>query len=161
MLLLLVAARPACAADQKAIVDKIKSHNQAAISAYGASDFEEMKSKLLEALALGNENGLAKSKIIAQTYVLLGVLQVDGFKDNDAGMKFFAKALDISPAVQVPNGMATKAVKAAFKKRRGRGRPGRRARARRDREGAKAKGPRPRKGRAGRPARPRARRSRA
>jgi hypothetical protein len=115
-LLLLVAARPALAADQKAIVEKIKGHNQAAISAYGASDFEEMKTKLLEALALGNENGLAKSKIVAQTYVLLGVLQVDGFKDSEAGVKFFAKALDISPAVQVPNGMSTKAVKAAFKK---------------------------------------------
>jgi hypothetical protein len=70
----------------------------------------------MEAVAIGNESGLAKAKIMAQTYVLLGVLQVDGFKDTEAGIKFFAKALDINPAVQIPSNMTTKAVKAAFKR---------------------------------------------
>jgi len=113
---LVATSGPANAADQKEAIEKIKAHNQAATSAYGASDFEEMKTRLMEALAIGNESGLAKSKIIAQTYVLLGVLQVDGFKDGETGMRFFAKALAISPSATVPQGMATKGVKAAFKK---------------------------------------------
>jgi hypothetical protein len=116
LLLTVVATRSADAADQKAALDKIKAKNQAAQSAFGASDFEEMKSQLMEAVAIGNESGLAKAKIMAQTYVLLGVLQVDGFKDTEAGIHFFVKALDISPAVQIPSNMATKAVKAAFKR---------------------------------------------
>ena len=116
LLLTVVATRSADAADQKAALEKIKTKNQAAQSAFGASDFDEMKSQLMEAVAIGNESGLAKSKIMAQTYVLLGVLQVDGFKDNEAGIKFFAKALDINPAVTIPPNMATKAVKAAFKR---------------------------------------------
>jgi hypothetical protein len=116
LLLAISVAGSARAADQKAALDKIKAHHQAAISAFGASDFEEMKSKLMEAVALGNESGLGKAKIMAQTYVLLGVLQVDGFKDTEAGVRFFAKALDINPAVQIPQGMGTKAVKAAFKR---------------------------------------------
>jgi len=116
LLLTVVATRSADAADQKAALEKIKTKNQAAQSAFGASDFDEMKSQLMEAVAIGNESGLAKSKIMAQTYVLLGVLQVDGFKDNEAGIKFFAKALDINPAVTIPSNMATKAVKAAFKR---------------------------------------------
>jgi hypothetical protein len=116
LLLTLAATRSADAADQKAALEKIKTKNQAAQSAFGASDFDEMKSQLMEAVAIGNESGLAKSKIMAQTYVLLGVLQVDGFKDNEAGIKFFAKALDINPAVTIPSNMATKAVKAAFKR---------------------------------------------
>jgi hypothetical protein len=116
LLVLLATAHLAAAADQKEALDKIKAHNQAATSAYGASDFEEMKTRLMEAVAIGNESGLAKSKVMAQTYVLLGVLQVDGFKDPETGMRFFAKALAISPSVTVPQGMATKGVKAAFKK---------------------------------------------
>jgi hypothetical protein len=116
LLVLIGTAHLAVAADQKEALDKIKAHNQAATSAYGASDFEEMKTRLMEAVAIGNESGLAKSKVMAQTYVLLGVLQVDGFKDPETGMRFFAKALAISPSVTVPSGMATKGVKAAFKK---------------------------------------------
>jgi hypothetical protein len=116
LLLTFAATRSADAADQKAALEKIKAKNQAAQSAFGASDFEEMKSQLMEAVAIGNESGLAKAKIMAQTYVLLGVLQVDGFKDTEAGIHFFVKALDISPAVQIPSNMATKAVKSAFKR---------------------------------------------
>jgi hypothetical protein len=116
LLLTVAATRSADAADQKAALDKIKAKNQAAQSAFGASDWDEMKGQLMEAVAIGNESGLAKAKIMAQTYVLLGVLQVDGFKDNEAGIKFFAKALDINPAVTIPSNMSTKAVKAAFKR---------------------------------------------
>src|SRR4051795_3029003 len=112
----LVSSPSAAAADTKAALDKIKADNQAAISAFGASDFKEMKSKLLDAVAVANESGLSENKVLAQTHVLLGVMQVDGLKETDAGIRSFAKALDINPAVELPNGMATKVVKAAFKR---------------------------------------------
>ena len=112
----LASSPSAAAADSKAALEKIKADNQAAISAFGASDFKEMKSKLLDAVAVANESGLGENKVLAQTHVLLGVMQVDGLKETDAGIRSFAKALDINPAVEIPNGMATKVVKAAFKR---------------------------------------------
>ena len=53
---------------------------------------------------------------MAQIYILFGVLKINEHKDTDAGVRYFAKALDISPAVKIPPTMATKAVKAAFAK---------------------------------------------
>ena len=63
---------------------------------------------------MADENGVGSQKLVAQVYVLYGVLQVAGLKDTGKGVKFFAKALDISPAIQVPPTMASKAVLAAF-----------------------------------------------
>jgi len=115
-LLLLIAAGPGEAADQKASLEKIKAHYQAAAAAYDDGDFDKTKSQLQEAIAIGNSNGLGANKAIAQSYLLFGVLEVAGFKDADAGVRYFAKALDISPAIQVPPSMATKAVLAAFER---------------------------------------------
>jgi hypothetical protein len=114
--LLPIAAGRSQAADQKAAVDKIKAHYQAAAAAYDDGDFEKTKSQLLEAIALGKESHLASHKVVAQSYLLLGVLEVAGFKNLEAGVRDFAKALDISPAIQIPPSMATKAVLAAFEK---------------------------------------------
>ena len=116
LMFFLAAAAQAGAADQKAIVDQIKAHNQAATAAYSASDFQKMKSELDEAVTLANDNSLTSHAALAQTYVLLGVVEVEGLKHRDAGIGYFVKALQISPAASVPTAMAKKAVKAAFAK---------------------------------------------
>jgi hypothetical protein len=116
LLCLLAGAGTGRAADQKAILDKVTAHYQAAVAAYDDGEFEKTKSQLQEAIALAKESGLATRKIVAQSYLLFGVLEVAGLKDRETGIGYFAKALDISPAIQVPPSMATKAVLAAFER---------------------------------------------
>ena len=124
LLLLLVAAGKSQAGDQKAVIEKIKVHYQAAAAAYDDGDFDKTKVQLQQAIALSKENGVASNKIVAQTYLLFGVLEVAGFKDPDAGVRSFAKALDISPAIQLPPSMASKAVLAAFERAENQSSPG-------------------------------------
>jgi hypothetical protein len=115
LLLALAAARPA-AADPKASVEQLKALNQSAQASYSDGDFDKTKSQLQEALSIAKANGLTSNKVMASIYMLYGILKINEHKDTEAGVKYFAKALDISPAVKVPPTMATKAVKAAFAK---------------------------------------------
>ena len=101
-------------ADQKAILAKIKAHYQAAAAAYDDGELDKTQGELQQALKLADDNGLGSQKLVAQVYLLYGVLEVAGLKDKGQGIKYFAKALDISPAIQVPPTMASKAVLAAF-----------------------------------------------
>ena len=57
------------AADQKAVVDQIKAHNQAATTAYTGGKWDQMKSVLEEAVTLANENGLVKHAALAQHHL--------------------------------------------------------------------------------------------
>jgi hypothetical protein len=102
------------AADQKAALAKIKAHYQSAAAAYDDGDLAKAQALLQQALKVADENGVGSQKLVAQVYLLYGVLQVAGLKETDKGVKSFAKALDISPAIQVPPTMSSKAVLAAF-----------------------------------------------
>ena len=115
LLLALAAARPAVA-DQKANLEQLKALNQSAQAAYSDGDFDKTKGHLQEAMAVAKEGGLASHKVMGSIYMLYGILKINEHKDTEAGVKYFAKALDINPAVKVPPTMATKAVKAAFAK---------------------------------------------
>ena len=115
-LLLLAAVRTAGAADAKEAMEKLKALSQGAAASYGDGDFDKTRSQLQEAVALAKESGLGSNRMMAQVYILFGVLKINEHKDTEAGVRYFAKALDISPAVKIPPTMATKAVKAAFAK---------------------------------------------
>jgi hypothetical protein len=104
------------AGDQKAALAKIKARYQAAATAYDDGEIEKTEEQLQQALQLAEENGLGENKLVAQTYVLYGVLEVAALKNRAQGIKYFAKAIEISPAIQVPATMASKAVLAAFEK---------------------------------------------
>jgi hypothetical protein len=97
-------------------MEQLKALNQSAATAYQDGDFEKTKSQLQEAITVAKENGLSSNRMMAQVYILFGVLKINEHKDTDAGVRYFAKAIDISPAVKIPPTMATKAVKAAFAK---------------------------------------------
>ena len=114
MALTCVLGEVAHAADQKAVLAKIKAHYQAAAAAYDDGALDKTQGELQQALKLADDNGLGSQKLVAQVYLLYGVLEVAGLKDKGQGIKYFAKALDISPAIQVPPTMASKAVLAAF-----------------------------------------------
>jgi myosin heavy subunit len=115
-LLLLTAVRTAAAADAKESMEKLKALSQGAATSYTDGDFDKTRSQLQEAIALAKESGLSSNRMMAQIYILFGVLKINEHKDTEAGVRYFAKALDISPAAKVPPTMATKAVKAAFAK---------------------------------------------
>ncbi len=104
------------AGDQKAALAKIKARYQAAAAAYDDGQIEKTETQLQQALKLAEENGLAENKLCAQTYLLYGVLEVAALKNSEQGVKYFAKAIEISPAIQVPATMASKAVLAAFER---------------------------------------------
>src|SRR5580692_620495 len=112
--LALTCAPAAHAADQKAVLAKIKAHYQSAAVSYDDGDLDKTQGELQQALKVAEDSGLGGHKLVAQIYVLYGVLEVAGLKNKDQGVKYFAKALDISPAIQVPPTMASKAVVAAF-----------------------------------------------
>jgi hypothetical protein len=107
------------AADTKAVVAEIEGHDKAFLAAYENGETKKMKSEIAKAVALGEKNGLGSDAVMADTYVLAGIFDVDGNDDAKAGVRSFVKALKIKPDVTIPKGMATSPVKAAFKQARG------------------------------------------
>ena len=105
-LLLLVAARNA-KADAKEAMEQLKALSQSATAAYQDGDFEKARTQLTEAINLAKDNGLSANRIMAQIYILVGVLKINEHKDVEGGIKYFAKAIDISPAVKIPPTMMT------------------------------------------------------
>jgi hypothetical protein len=102
---------------------QVEARNQAAIAAYEAGNFAKMKKELLKAVSIGEDAELDNSPVMARTYVLSAILQIEGNNDRDAGVRLFAKAIKISADVQIPKGMATTPVKMALKQARGDGEP--------------------------------------
>jgi hypothetical protein len=105
------------AADNKAAAE-IEAHDKAFVAAYDNGETKKMKSEIGKAVALGEKNGLGTDPIMADTYVLAAILEVDGNDNKSAGVKDFVKALKIKPDVGIPKGMATSPVKAALKQAR-------------------------------------------
>jgi DNA repair exonuclease SbcCD ATPase subunit len=106
------------AADAQAVTAEIEAHNKAFLSAYENGQVGKMKSEVKKAIALGEKNGLASdpaNPIMADTYVLAAILEVDVNENTAAGVKDFQKALKIKPDVAIPKGMATSPVKLALK----------------------------------------------
>jgi hypothetical protein len=112
----LVALAPveeARAQDQSA-VQKMIDLNRQALAAFGAKDFEGAKSALMDAVVLGKEAGLTNDKMMARTYLHLGVVYVDGLKDRAKGLRYLALALRIRPDIPMTPSLATPTVTAAF-----------------------------------------------
>jgi hypothetical protein len=106
------------AADNKTVAAEIEAHDKAFVAAYDNGETKKMKSEIGKAVALGEKNGLGADPVMADTYVLAAVLEVDGNDNKTAGVKDFVKALKIKPDVGIPKGMATSPVKAALKQAR-------------------------------------------
>src|SRR4051794_8725275 len=116
-LFLFGAARDVGAADQQKVEEQIQGYNKAAMAAYEAGNFAKMKGQLAKAAALAETNGV-QAPVVAQTYMLMGVLQVDAMDDVKAGGRSFARALKIQPDVQIPSGVGAAPGKKAFKEAR-------------------------------------------
>ena len=95
-------------------VEKIVALNKSALTAFAAHDNDKAKDQLMEAVVLGKENGLGMHASMARTYLHLGVVFVDGFKDAEKGQRYFTMAQKVRPDIDLTPSLATPTVKAAF-----------------------------------------------
>jgi hypothetical protein len=100
-------------------VDKIVALNKTALAAFAAHDNDKAKDQLMEAVVLGKENGLGMHAAMARTYLHLGVVYVDGFKDSEKGQRYFAMAQKVRSDIELTPSLASPTVKAAFEAARG------------------------------------------
>jgi hypothetical protein len=104
------------------VVAQIETHNKNFLAAYEKGATAKMKTEIGKSVALGEKNGLADKPdgkaLMADTYVLAAILEVDGNENQAAGVRDFVKALKLKPDVAIPQGMATSPVKTALKEAR-------------------------------------------
>ncbi|HEY0714518.1 MAG TPA: hypothetical protein VGF45_17670 [Polyangia bacterium] len=92
----------ALAAPASATAKKIDALNDKALAAHKAGDSDAAKDVLLEAVVLAKSRGLDTHASVARSYLALGVVHVEGLKDETKGARYFAAALRIDPAIQLP-----------------------------------------------------------
>jgi hypothetical protein len=113
VLVLTVGASPSFAA-RGPVLKKIETLNGKAIAAYEAGDSEAAKKVLMDAVVLGKENGLAEDAALARTYLYLGLVHIEGLKDEERGQRFFTLALRIDPGIKLKPSLASPATSRAF-----------------------------------------------
>jgi hypothetical protein len=96
------------------VLAKVTKLNKKALDAYQKKDFDAARGFLKEALDLCANSGLDKHPIKARTHIHYGIVMVAGFKQRDAGIKHFKKALQIQPDIQLTKSVATPALQDAF-----------------------------------------------
>jgi tetratricopeptide (TPR) repeat protein len=96
------------------VLNKVTKLNKKALDAYQKKDFDAARSLLKDALDLCSNSGLDKHPITARTHIHLGIVLIGGFKQRDAGIKHFKKALQIQPDIQLTKTVATPALQDAF-----------------------------------------------
>jgi hypothetical protein len=82
-------------------VKKIEALNEKALAAHKAGDSNGAKDHLLEAIVLAKSRGLDTHAAVARSYLALGIVHVDGLKDEAKAARYFAAALRIDPAIQL------------------------------------------------------------
>ena len=99
-------------------VKRIEGLNARAISAFEASEAERAEALLLDAVVLAKQNQLGTHPATARTYLNLGLVNLDGLKDQEKGERYFTLALRIDPKIQLKSGAASETVAAAFDRAR-------------------------------------------
>jgi hypothetical protein len=110
-------AHPAPAQAQDAnpdALDKVTNLNKRALGAYQKKDYTAARAFLKDALDVCANSGLGKHPIKARTHIHLGIVLITGFKQREAGMQHFKKALQIQPDIQLTKAVATPALQEAF-----------------------------------------------
>ncbi|HVR63510.1 MAG TPA: tetratricopeptide repeat protein [Polyangia bacterium] len=106
-------AVPAWARDPPAVT-KLIQINRKALEDYDNLDWKSAKRRLQDAIAEGKQSGIENHPIMARTYLHLGAVYFEGFKDRDAAILAFLHALQIDPDIHINSAMETPAMGAAF-----------------------------------------------
>jgi hypothetical protein len=117
-LVVVAAMAHGASAAESAVVRKIETMNTQAIVAYQSGDNEGARTMLLDAVVLGKENNLGNHPVVARSYLNLGLIHIEGLKDETKGERYFAGALRIDPSIKLKSGMASEKVASAFDRAR-------------------------------------------
>jgi hypothetical protein len=96
------------------VLAKVTRLNKKALDAYAKRDYEAARTALKEALDICANSGLDSHPIKARTHIHLGAVLIGGFKQREAGIKHFKKALQIQPDIQLTKSIATPPLQDAF-----------------------------------------------
>jgi hypothetical protein len=109
------------AREAKGVVAKIDALNASAAAAYKAGDSARAKAELMDALVLGKKNDLDTNPVLGRTYLELGVVQLEGFKDREKAQRYLSLALRINKDISAPPDLATPGVTRELDELRGQG----------------------------------------
>src|SRR2546423_149107 len=91
----------AAPAGDPAAVAKVTELNKKALGAYSQQDYDTAKDLLKQALQTCADAGLDQHPITARTHLHFGAVAIVGFKQREAGIKQFKKALEIEPDIKL------------------------------------------------------------
>jgi len=101
------------------VLSKVTKLNKQALQAYQKRDYDSARDFLKEALDLCKSSGLEKHPIRARTEVHIGIVLISGYKQRDAGITHFKKAIQIQSDIQLTKSVATPALQEAFEEAQG------------------------------------------
>jgi len=104
----------AAPAGDPAAVSKVTELNKKALAAYSQQDYDTAKDLLKQALQACADAGLDQHPITARTHLHFGAVAIVGFKQRDAGIKQFKKALEIQPDIKLTKSIVTPELQDAF-----------------------------------------------
>jgi Tfp pilus assembly protein PilF len=106
--------RAAAQANKDDLASTVAKLNKKALDEYENLNFEEARKILKDALDFCHEAGLDNHPVTARTNIHLGVVVLTGFKQRDAAVKYFRKALEIQPDIKMTKSLANPEIQAAF-----------------------------------------------
>jgi hypothetical protein len=111
----MAAAAPAPVFAQPAeAIAKVTQLNREALAAIDKREFEKAREILKRALDTCEASGLDKHPVAARTHVHMGVVIIEGFKNQELGRKQFAKAIEIEPGITMTKSLSTPELEEAF-----------------------------------------------
>lgn len=88
-------------------LQRIIALNKKALEDYDILEFESAKKALLEAINVSKKGGADNHPVTARTYVHLGIVYINGFKDRFKGFQQFQKAIQIQGDIKLDKNLST------------------------------------------------------
>jgi hypothetical protein len=95
---------------------KLVDLNKQALTNLDAGEFDAARDVLLEAVGVAERANLQQDKMTARTYVHLGAVTFLGFKDRKGAVRYFGKAKEVRPDIQLTPSLETPALIELFAK---------------------------------------------
>jgi hypothetical protein len=93
---------------------QVAKMNKRAMDDYDALEFESSRRTLLDAIEKLRANGLDETPLAAKTYLNLGIIYINGFKDRNRGQQQFVNALRIKPDIKIDPAVETPELSEAY-----------------------------------------------
>jgi hypothetical protein len=114
VLSILVTAALASSARAEDIEKQVAKMNKRAMEDYDGLEFDSARRTLLDAVEKLRAGGLDDTPLGAKTYLNLGIVYINGFKDRNRGQQQFVNALRIKPDVKIDPAVETPELTEAY-----------------------------------------------